>query len=53
MQKKIYRNIAVLFAAITLLGLLAYFGGIRPVNIGVFVFPALIAGAAFYMYKKK
>ena len=37
----------------TLLGLASFLGGIKPVNIGAFVFPLLLAAAAFIFYKKK
>ena len=37
----------------SLLGLASFLGGIKPVNIGAFVFPLLLAAAAFIHYKKK
>ena len=37
----------------SLLGLASFLGGIKPVNIGAFVFPLLLAAAAFIRYKKK
>ena len=37
----------------SLLGLASFLGGIKPVNIGAFVFPLLLAAAAFILYKKK
>ena len=37
----------------SLLGLASFRGGIKPVNIGTFVFPLLLAAAAFILYKKK
>ena len=37
----------------SLLGLAAFLGGIKAVNIGAFVFPLLLAAAAFILYKKK
>lgn len=37
----------------SLLGLTSFLGGIKPVNIGAFVFPLLLAAAAFILYKKK
>ena len=37
----------------SLLGLASFLGGIKPVNIGAFVFPLLLAAAAFSLYKKK
>ena len=36
----------------SLLGLASFLGGIKPVNIGAFVFPLLLAAAAFILYKK-
>ena len=37
----------------SLLGLASFLGGIKPVNIGAFMFPLLLAAAAFLLYKKK
>ena len=37
----------------SLLGLASFLGGIKPVNIGAFVFPLLLAAAACILYKKK
>ena len=37
----------------SLLGMASFLGGIKPVNIGAFVFPLLLAAAAFILYKKK
>ena len=37
----------------SLLGLASFLGGIKPVNFGAFVFPLLLAAAAFILYKKK
>lgn len=37
----------------SLLGLASFLGGIKPVNIGAFMFPLLLAAAAFILYKKK
>lgn len=37
----------------SLLGLASFLGGIKPVNIGAFVFPLLLAAAAFILYKKR
>lgn len=37
----------------SLLGLASFLDGIKPVNIGAFVFPLLLAAAAFILYKKK
>lgn len=34
-------------------GLTSFLGGIKPANIGAFVFPLLLAAAAFILYKKK
>ena len=37
----------------SLLGLTSFLDGIKPVNIGAFVFPLLLAATAFILYKKK
>lgn len=39
-------------SVIAALGLISFIGGVKPVNIGAFVFPALIAIWAFYNYRK-
>ena len=40
---KLYRVLAILFLVAGCLGLAAFFGGMRSVNAGVFVFPLLLA----------
>ena len=52
MSKKTYLIITIVAAVVALIGLVSYIGGMRPVNIGVFVFPLLIALFAFYKYKR-
>lgn len=37
----------------SLLGLASFLGGIKPVNIGTFVFPLLLAAAAFIKRKRR
>ena len=43
MSKKTYRILAIVWTLIAVIGLLAYVGGIRRVNIGAFVFPLSLA----------
>lgn len=52
MNKKTYKIITIIAMIIAVIGLVSFFGGIRPVNIGIFVLPALIAVWSFYNYRK-
>ena len=52
MNKKTYKIIVIVSTVIAVIGLISFVGGIRPVNIGVFIFPELIALWAFCKYKK-
>lgn len=52
MSRKTYKIIAIIALVISVIGLVSFFGGIRPVNIGAFVFPLLISGIFFWLYKK-
>ncbi len=53
MNRIIYKIIAIISMVISIIGLLSFLGDIKPVNIGVFVFPLLISGLFFLLYKKK
>ena len=53
MNKGTYRTIAISALVIAMLGLVSFVGGIRPVNIGVLVFPLMVSGVFFWLYKKK
>ena len=50
MNKKTYRIIAIITLDISGIGLLSFIGGIKPVNIGAFVFPLLVSGIFFWLY---
>lgn len=52
MRAKAYRIIMYIASLIAALGLISFIGGIKAVNIGAFVFPALVAIWAFYNYRK-
>ena len=52
-NKGTYRTIAISALVIAMLGLVSFVGGIRPVNIGVLVFPLMVSGVFFWLYKKK
>ena len=52
MNKKTYKIISMVATAIAVIGLLSFVGGIRSVNIGAFLFPAIIALWAFWKYRK-
>ena len=53
MTKKTYLVISVIAAIAAVIGLVSFIGGIRPVNIGAFVFPLLFAVVMYRQYKKK
>ena len=50
MTKKFWLVLAIAAAVISLLGLAAYFGGIRRVNPGAFFFPTVVALWAYLKY---
>ena len=51
-NKKIYKTITIIATVVALIGLISFVGGIKPVNIGAFVFPAAIALWAFCKYRR-
>lgn len=53
MSRKTYKIIMVIALIVSTIGLISFIGGIKPVNIGAFIFPALIAIWAFYNYSRK
>lgn len=53
MTKQACKIFAIVFSIIAVLGLLSFFGGIRSVNFGVFVFPLILAIIFFILFKKK
>lgn len=53
MTKKTCKGCAIACLLISLLGLVSFLGGIKPVNIGAFVFPLLLAASAFIFIKRK
>ena len=53
MNRNIYKIIAITSMVISIIGLLSFLGGIKPVNIGAFVFPLLISGIFFFIFKTK
>ena len=52
MSRKTLKIIAVIALVISIIGLVSFIGGIKPVNMGSFVFPLLISGIFFWLYKK-
>ena len=52
MSRKTHKIIAVIALVISIIGLVSFIGGIKSVNIGAFVFPLLISGIFFWLYKK-
>ena len=44
MNKKTYKTIAIIALVVSIIGLVSFVGGIKPVNIGAFVFPLLVSG---------
>lgn len=53
MNKKTYKTIAIIALVVSIIGLVSFVGGIKLVNIGAFVFPLLVSGIFFWLYKKK
>lgn len=53
MKKKTYQIISIIFSIISVIGLVSFACGVRAVNIGAFVFPAIISAGALLLYKKK
>ncbi len=51
---KAYMIFAIIFSVIALIGLIRFVGKMTPVNAGVFIFPAIVAGifTAVYLRKK-
>ena len=52
MQQKAFKLIAIVALVVAIIGLISFLGGMRSVNIGAFVFPLLISGIFFWIYKK-
>lgn len=52
MNKNKYKIIAIIAMIISVIGLVSFFGGVRPVNIGAFVFPLLVSIVFFWLHKK-
>ena len=53
MNKKACKVIAIIALVISVIGLVSFDGGVRPVNIGAFVFPLLVSGIFFWLYKTR
>lgn len=53
MSKKAYKILTIICFVISLIGLISFVGGIKPVNIGAFVFPLILAIVTLVLYKKK
>ena len=53
MKKNTYKTAAIVALIISVIGLVSYIGGLKPVNIGIFVFPLLISGTCFSLHKKQ
>ena len=52
MNKKTYKTITIIATVVAVIGLISFVGGIKPVNIGAFVFPVAIASWAFCKYRR-
>ena len=52
MSRKTHKIIAIIALVISIIGLVSFIGGIKPVNIGTFVFPFVISCIFFWLYKK-
>ena len=47
------RIAAIVFLVIALIGAARYFGGVSPVNAGIFLFPGIIAAVLFVLSRKR
>lgn len=52
MNRNVYRIIAIIALVVAVIGLVSCLGGLRAVNLGAFVFPLLVSGVFFYLYKR-
>ena len=52
-MKKSYKTTAIIALVVTIIGLVSFVGGIKPVNIGAFIFPLLVSCGFFWLYKKR
>ena len=52
MSKRAYKTAAIVCGAISAIGLISCIGKVKPVNIGAFVFPLLIAIYLYTRYRK-
>ena len=52
MTKKTYKAIAIIALVVSIIGLVSFAGGIKPVNIGAVVFPLFVSAIFFWLYKK-
>lgn len=53
MNRELCRTIAIIALVVAVIGLLAFVGGVRPVNIGAFVFPLLVSGVFYWLSARK
>lgn len=53
MKERTLKAVCIIAVVVAIIGLLSFIGDIRTVNLGAFVFPAMIAVGAFIAYKKK
>lgn len=53
MNEKIYKSITIITLVISVIGFVSFIGGIKHVNIGAFIFPLIVSGIFFRLYKKK
>ena len=53
MNKKTYKTIAIIALVVSIIGLVSFVGGIKPVNIGAFVFPLLVSGFCLLALQKE
>lgn len=53
MSKNTCKILAIIALIVSVVGLVSFLGGIKAVNIGAFIFPLIISGIFFWLYKKK
>lgn len=50
---KTYKTIAIIALGVSIIGFISFVGGIKPVNIGAFIFPLFVSGVFFWLYKRQ
>lgn len=52
MKRNTYKIIAIIMTVVSLIGLASFVSDIKHGNIGAFVFPVLVSGIFYWLYKR-